>query len=97
MSKSTMKKVDGYRQEQAWRDLARQQTTITAEQLAGYYAVCDEFGDRFAGIRDRADNVSRDMSNAVTREQCDVYTVANDSGLCDDCLAAALKHAGVTQ
>ena len=64
MSKSTMKKVDGYRQEQAWRDLARQQTTITAEQLAGYYAVCDEFGDRFAGIRDRADNVSRDMSDA---------------------------------
>ena len=64
MSKSTMKKVDGYRQEQAWRDLARQQTTITADQLAAFYAECDLFGDRFAGIRDRADNVSRDMSDA---------------------------------
>ena len=59
-----MKKVDGYRQEQAWRDLARQQTTITADQLAAFHAECDLFGDRFAGVRDRADDVSRDMSNA---------------------------------
>lgn len=37
----------------------------------------------------------QDWSNEATRERCDVYTVANESGLCNDCLAASLKHAGV--
>ena len=64
MTNTKAKKVDSYRQEQAWRELSREQTTITADQLAGFYAVCDEFGEGFNGIRDRANNVARDMSNA---------------------------------
>ncbi len=39
----------------------------------------------------------QEWSTAATRENCDVYTVANESGLCDDCLAAALKYAGVSR
>lgn len=53
-----------YRQEQAWREISRKQVSITASQLAGFYAVCDLRGECFSGVRDRADNVARDLNDA---------------------------------
>lgn len=36
-----------------------------------------------------------EWSTSATRENCDTYTLRNDSGLCNDCLAASLKYGGV--
>lgn len=56
-----------------------------------------ENGPQIVECKGNGSGEYQEWSTVATRERCDVYTVANDSGLCDDCLAAALKYAGVSR
>jgi len=57
----------------------------------------EENGPKLIECKGNGSGQYQDWSTAATRENCDVYTVENESGLCDDCLVAALKHAGVAR
>jgi hypothetical protein len=50
-----------YEQEQAIRERERTVGSLTAEQITRAYAICDEFGAMYSGIRDRVDSIVWDM------------------------------------
>ncbi len=56
-----------------------------------------ENGPQIVECKGNGSGEYQEWSTATARERCDVYTVANESGLCGDCLAAALKYAGVSR
>ncbi len=57
----------------------------------------EENGPKLVECKGNGSGPWDDWSNAATREQCDVYAVENEAGLCPDCLAAALKYAEVSR